>query len=110
MKNHTKKGDVFPATLAPYVYTSLETIDSIRLMELLPGDQGTPLRCSLTQSRRTQSRQHEALSYVWGKADFSCTLIEVATDTSLSITESLHNMLQAVRLQEERRRLWVDAV
>ncbi|KAH3944247.1 hypothetical protein HBI56_162850 [Parastagonospora nodorum] len=110
IEDHTKKADMFPVSLAPYVYTPLETIGSIHLMELLPGDQVTLLRCSLTQSRRTRARQYEALSYAWGKADFSWKLIEVATDTSLLITESLYDALQAVRLQEERRRLWVDAV
>jgi hypothetical protein len=100
-----------PTSLAPYIYTPLETADSIRLIELLPGFQNTPLRCKIVQVRRGQDEIHyEALSYAWGKAEFTQLLEDAATNTVISITESLHEALQALRHPNTSRWMWVDAV
>jgi hypothetical protein len=99
------------ASLAPYTYTPLQTADSIRLIELLPGRNTSPLRCNVMRIRRgSPTRDYEALSYAWGEPKFTQRLEEAATNTVMPITESLHEALQALRNPDVNRWLWVDAV
>jgi hypothetical protein len=93
-----------------YTYTSLQHSDSIRLLELLPGVKGSPLSCNLTEVRRGNRPQYEALSYAWGEPVFSQTVQEVASCKRLSITFNLHTALQAIRHGHASRVLWVDAI
>jgi hypothetical protein len=106
------KRKVKPSTsLAPYTYTPLQRADSIRLIELLPGGNDSPVRCNIVQIRRNSpTRDYEALSYAWGEPKFTQRLEEAATNTVISITESLHEALQALRNPDTNRWLWVDAV
>jgi hypothetical protein len=98
-------------SFAPYIYTPLRTPTSIRLIQLLPGKENSPLQCNIIQSRRKRIKAlYEALSYAWGEANFTQRLSEAGTNTFISITESLHEALQALRDEKSSRWLWVDAV
>jgi hypothetical protein len=98
-------------SFVPYIYTPLRTPTSIRLIELLPGAEDVPLQCTITQVRRDDvETNYEALSYAWGEPKFTQYLEEAATNTVISITESLHEALQALRNPDTNRWLWVDAV
>jgi hypothetical protein len=109
---HWVKQKLKPSTsLALYTYTPLQTADSIRLIELLPGKNDSTLRCNIVQIRRNSpTREDEALSYAWGKPKFTQHLEEAATNTAISLTESLHEALQALRHPNTSRWMWVDAV
>jgi hypothetical protein len=93
-----------------YIYTPLQHLDSIRLLELLPGVKGSPLSCNIAEVRRGNSPKYEALSYAWGEAEFLHTIEEVTSSTRLSITVNLHTALQAIRHEHASRVLWVDAI
>jgi hypothetical protein len=110
METFSDIGALLPDSLRPYVYTPFRATDSIRLMELLPGEQGSTLRCNLVQVRRSSKVDYKALSYAWGVPIFSRTLIEVATRSVTSISESLHDALEALRDKVQNKMLWVDAV
>jgi hypothetical protein len=98
-------------SFVPYIYTSLRTPTSIRLIELLPGAEDAPLQCAITQVRRDDvETNYEALSYAWGEPKFTQRLEEATTNTVISITESLHEALQALRNSHTSRWMWVDAV
>ncbi|KAF2818907.1 HET-domain-containing protein [Ophiobolus disseminans] len=97
--------------LMPYTYTPLLTSDSIRLVELLPDDRDSPLRCNLMHVRGNRiTTDYEALSYAWGESNLAQRLRDVATQTIFSITDNLHQALQALRRRKQSRWLWVDAV
>lgn len=99
----------YPATFEAYKYTDLPRDDSIRLLELLPARDG-PLKCTLFSVRLQEDPDFEALSYTWGAPEFPNTLRIDPSNCLLKITDNLNDALLALRLQEESRRLWVDAV
>ncbi|KAH7076444.1 heterokaryon incompatibility protein-domain-containing protein [Paraphoma chrysanthemicola] len=93
-----------------YKYEPLRSQRSIRILELLPGEQDAPLSCQLTEYDSASQTHYEALSYVWGEAIFSKCMYEVKTHTIIPITENLNHALQVLRSRDSVRHLWVDAV
>jgi hypothetical protein len=93
-----------------YDYKHLKSVDSIRLLELLPGVRDSPLQCHIAEVQKSNRPEYEALSYAWGEAIFSHTIEEATSGTQLMITVNLHNALQGIRHQHSRRVLWVDAI
>lgn len=97
--------------LSSYIYTPLPKADSFRLIELLPGIPGSPLRCNIILTRRNRNvAGYEALSYAWGDPVFSQLLVEMSTMSIIRITDNLYHALQALRREHQSRLLWVDAV
>jgi hypothetical protein len=93
-----------------YHHKPLEYVGSMRFLELYPGIKGSPLRCSITEARKSDEPLYEALSYAWGEPVFSHTIEEVPSGTHLSITANLHDALQGIQYQHASRVLWVDAI
>jgi hypothetical protein len=93
-----------------YHHKPLGYVDSMRFLELFPGIKGSPLRCSITEARKSDEPLYEALSYAWGEPVFSHTIEEVPSGTHLSITVDLYDALQSIRDQQTSRVLWVDAI
>src|SRR3954454_7606767 len=79
-----------------YQYAPLPKGDYIRYLVLEPGQGSDPLVCNLYTSLLTELPYFEAISYVWGRsrkvANIRCE------GKTIRITESLRNVLQAVRL------------
>jgi hypothetical protein len=94
----------------PYAYKPLEHSDSIRLIELLPGVQGSWLTCNIIDAQRADSSEYEALSYAWGESILSHKIEEVSRSMYFSITVNLHDALQAIRYEHASRVLWIDAM
>jgi hypothetical protein len=95
----------------PYEYQPLHHLDSIRILELLPGIAGTTLECKLHEVRKNDQPRFEALSYTWGAAIFPERLLVTETTLCLiHIAENLFQALQALRLPQSSRKLWIDAV
>ncbi|KAH6686330.1 heterokaryon incompatibility protein-domain-containing protein [Plectosphaerella plurivora] len=83
-----------PATLA------------IIVLELHPGAFRDQIVCS-TESVLFSSRPtYETLSYVWG--DPSTTTDIMIDGSRRSVTQTLHEALQRLRLPDRHRRLWID--
>jgi len=94
-----------------YLHKPLQTPDSIRVLELLPGNSGSALSCRIHEIHRTNSDvDFEAISYVWGSPIPACYLHEVESNSMLSITESLYLALCALRYPDRSRIIWADAV
>lgn len=49
-----------------YEHSPLQGLSSIRLLTLLPGNFGTPLRCQIAEFQEHSYTSYEALSYTWG--------------------------------------------
>lgn len=119
--------------LRPYKYDPIMPAlarSSIRLLNLLPGERGTQLCCTLEiaeglfEPRTEEAEEHaqhvshdeggthqltyEALSYVWG--DPSVTVPIVINGCELLITTNLERFLQRLRRADEMRVLWADAI
>ncbi|KAH7131235.1 heterokaryon incompatibility protein-domain-containing protein, partial [Dactylonectria macrodidyma] len=97
-----------------YRYEPLQAEDAIRLISLDPAaDDTTPPSCSIIQRQHsTQNFKYHAVSYAWGKREFSRTLeIRCDGDTSyLRITHNVDALLRRLRRRKKRRYLWVDAI
>lgn len=90
--------------------------DEIRLLNLYPADDDkAPIRCSieitmLSEERREIVKHYTALSYVWGDAHSTKTIL--VEDTPIEVTANLYSALLHLRERGETRvlRLWVDAI
>jgi hypothetical protein len=80
----------------------------IRLLELLPGNNGDLIRCRLHPSRFLCEGGYEALSYVWGNPMEVKTIL--VNDTDVHITPNLEAALHCIRCRHKSRYLWIDAV
>jgi hypothetical protein len=93
-----------------YAYTELAPPDSIRLLELLPGLKGSPLKCNIIIAQLGDNPTYEALSYAWGDPTRLYLIQEMSTDTVLNIATNIHEALQAIREEQKPRILWADAI
>lgn len=98
-----------------YQYEALCAEDAIRVVVLdAATDEAVPLTCSLMQyPRSARAVEYYAVSYVWGKPEFTQSL-EVrhdGDDTSyLRITPSVDVLLRHLRTLSDSCYLWIDAI
>jgi hypothetical protein len=98
------KAKLFPR----YRYSKLPTTESIRLIELHPGEPESRLVCSLITVDLSSQPTYEAISYVWGKPEYSQSI--QCNEGTLRITPSLHEALQHFRDTQKCKTLWADAL
>ncbi|KAF2108174.1 heterokaryon incompatibility protein-domain-containing protein, partial [Lophiotrema nucula] len=105
-----------------YEYTPLSLESEIRILVLEPtADFSDPLEATMihedlgtTQERtddETEPRplpHYEAVSYVWGEADFTYRL--VCDGRLLKITRVVDTLLRYLRSNRKKKRLWIDAL
>lgn len=83
----------------------------IRIVDLLPAshdDVKAPIKCVTRVAALSDGPVYEALSYRWGN-DRNRRWITVG-DQLASVTGSLHAALLRLRLQDEKRALWIDQI
>ncbi|KAL8740940.1 MAG: hypothetical protein Q9184_008441, partial [Pyrenodesmia sp. 2 TL-2023] len=89
-----------------------ERYPQIRLLELLPGTSGFPIRCRLRYedlNPRSTVLGFQALSYCWGNSSERKSII-IDNATLLTVTTSLYLALHYIRDISKPKLLWVDAV
>lgn len=88
--------------------------DAIRLIVLDPAiHDDAPLSCSIVQRRRSEQDQtYSAVSYAWGKPEFSRHLNMRCGDSPsyLRITPNVEDLMRRLRAPGEPRYLWIDAI
>jgi len=111
MSDSVDTSDLVHPDVQRYIHKALQTPDSIRVLELLPGPSDSALSCRILEIHRTDSSvEFEAISYVWGSHIPAYYLRDVESDSVLRITESLYHALRALRYPDRSRMLWADAV
>ncbi|KAJ4017678.1 hypothetical protein NW752_001587 [Fusarium irregulare] len=91
------------------LYQPLDSqLEEFRILQVLPGSEGDPIRCTLHTTPLTEKSDYEALSYNWGDPQV-CRVIEV-DGMAKDVTVNLFNALRRLRLAKEGRRIWVDAL
>lgn len=83
--------------------------NSIRLLALLPGE-GPTLKATIFCVDLSSSPIYEALSYVWGGMEAKTSYLIEIEGTNMEITPNLYRALQALRMKENSRVLWVDSL
>ncbi|KAH8657170.1 heterokaryon incompatibility protein-domain-containing protein [Tricladium varicosporioides] len=93
-----------------YVYVPVTSSpQGIRIAILEPAsDFSTPLHCSLLDVSLDSRPQYEAISYVWGDPTDQTTIF--INNLPSKITRSLEIFLRYIRLPNQPRRIWADAV
>jgi hypothetical protein len=82
----------------------------IRVLELHPGRRKDEIKCSLQHCPfpPAETITYEPLSYCWGDARDK---LPITVDGCIvSVTRNLHVALLRLRLENEKRHLWVDAI
>ncbi|KAK8000564.1 heterokaryon incompatibility protein [Apiospora arundinis] len=96
-----------------YVYEPLDlSTDSIRLLRLSKGYPLDEIRCELHQSLLSdfEGVPYEALSYTWGGELTNDSPRVHIGDHKVPVTENLFEALCSLRLRNEDRFLWIDAL
>lgn len=91
-----------------YTYQPLSDGNEIRLLAILPGRFGDPIKCTLSTVCLDDEPVFEALSYTWGSMSKDSSLI--CDLKSLNVTSNLYEGLQRLRRRKSVRVIWVDAV
>lgn len=94
--------------MAFYNYQPLSDGNEIRLLAILPGRFGDPIKCTLSTVCLDDEPAFEALSYTWGSMSKDSSLI--CDSKSLKVTSNLYEGLQRLRRRKSIRVIWVDAV
>lgn len=92
------------------IYSPLDTTrNQIRLLVIAPGQQTDEVSCSLlTVVLYPSAPEFEALSYTWGP-DYSFCYI-LLYDSPFAVTPNLFGALKRLRLRDEPRVMWIDAL
>lgn len=84
----------------------------IRLLDVLPGDHGTVLECTLRVASLRSQLSYKAVSYAWKDETVSSSRREgesiICDEKLILIPTNLHSALQAFRLATSILTLWVD--
>lgn len=91
-----------------YRYEDLPSQTSFRVLELLPGEEGSPVSCLVHPVDWSNTVEYEAISYAWGNPNAKAPII--CHGKRLEITQNLHGGLVRFRLQDRSRFLWADAI
>lgn len=93
---------------APFHYQPLSEPGQIRLVTILPGDQGAYLQLQLEHIDLTSNAKYECLSYAWGQVGHDQPL--TLNNSSFLISSTLHTALQHLRHPQRSRKIWIDAI
>lgn len=91
-----------------YQYDNLPTQTSIRVLELLPGQEGDHVSCLLHTLDWSNPLEYEAISYAWGDPNVRESV--TCHGRELGVTRNLHTALTHLRFQDRSRILWADAI
>jgi Heterokaryon incompatibility protein (HET) len=98
-----------PASDPVYLAVHLHDAKSqTRLIELLSGRDGDPIKINLFAIGNLSTQPYDALSYVWGPRDADVTVS--VNDRPFDVSANLAQALNCLRLMEGNKVLWVDAI
>ncbi len=92
------------------IYCPLDDLDEIRLLYLQPrfSDHDDTIRCNIKHVKLSEAPNYEALSYMWGFKGNEKPIYVDANDHY--VRENLWSALYHLRLKDEERPLWIDAI
>ena len=91
-----------------YQHRPLDHSRDIRVIIIHPAPSPrSPLVCDLVNTDRDA---YEALSYVWGSNEKSCSVLLQAEGQHLPVTRNLHEALRHLRYHDKERIIWADGL
>ncbi|MCJ1328320.1 hypothetical protein MMC10_004996 [Thelotrema lepadinum] len=99
----------FQTTLVPYKYNKLIGPYDVRLLVVEPSATiQARIVCRLIHTTLTETPEYETLSYVWGDPEENVEIL--LQGVRFSIRKNLYRALRRLRLSNQSRTLWVDAI
>ena len=113
MENHCPKCPADSISGAHLLYSALDGVRAIRLLQLHPGKPTDDIECTIVYSSLNDGKGkhvgYAALSYVWGdQALLQPTIL--CNGVLFHVTSNLEAALRAPRREYEQRTLWVDQI
>lgn len=97
--------------VTPFVYTSLQDVDEIRLLCIAPRTERADnigLTLTIQHVRLSASPLYAAVSWTWGR---SGDMVDILVDGQiLTIQRNLSKILEHLQDDYQTRRVWVDAI
>jgi hypothetical protein len=90
-----------------HLYLPLAETDEIRLLSLQPGHANETVKCTLQHTKLKSFPRYEALSYMWGPKEYRTIELD---GKPYAVTENLWQALIHLRLEQETRTMWIDAI
>jgi len=98
--------------MAEYKYQPIDLDTSgVCLLQLFRGNFVAEVRCDLFEGWISQARDgfpYEVLSYTWGSTEKTAQI--TVNGSPMRVTSSLYTALQYLRLEDEDRVMWIDAI
>ncbi|KAH8881083.1 HET-domain-containing protein [Thozetella sp. PMI_491] len=92
-----------------YAYPRLPGEGFMRYFVLEPGEGDDGLCGTLYFARLDQAPEFDAISYVWGSSEKTCTVSSCDGQT-IAITANLRDALQQIRRHDSQRTVWADSI
>ncbi|KAH8623668.1 hypothetical protein IG631_21373 [Alternaria alternata] len=109
LRPRPEEPDCLLPSLSAHVYEPIDSENGeIRLVELLPGCYDDVIRLNLHMKNLSDKPNYEALSYAWGTTPSSNRAI--INGCPVPVRDSLDLGLRRLRLADQPRTLWVDAL
>jgi hypothetical protein len=106
VERQTKK-QALSALKNSHVYTPIQNELNFRLVKILPGRFGAPLKCELVHGL-IEGSSFEALSYAWGSTKLEKPIS--VNGVRFKITKNLYLALLHLRREKVSRIMWIDAI
>ncbi|PUU77728.1 heterokaryon incompatibility protein-domain-containing protein [Tuber borchii] len=90
-------------------YNPLTQPDSIRLVELQPGNPEDELRVEIQHARLSEAPEYETLSYEWAGNRKEAT-VRCGRGEEIPVPLNLRAALKRLRDRDRPRRIWIDAI
>jgi hypothetical protein len=94
--------------------TQLEPLDphsdSIRLIELLPGNASDAVACNVIYVSLSEAPDYAAVSYTWSDKFSKCSSLIWVDGRPCRVRPMLKTMLMTLRDPSKTMKLWIDAV
>ncbi len=110
MVDRTRRGRAGERALPQnlYQYRQLETRNSVRMVEVLPGAPDEAIRIVLHYDTIAQMSTCVAVSYEWGGTAREHEIF--CEGKRLLVTSNLHNLLKELRRSGDETFFWIDAI
>lgn len=104
------------STAAQYIYDPLPTPRSLRILEILPASNESPISAVLKTCTLDALPEYEAISYVWGNPYGEPAFCYVkhgeerTQEHPLRVTLNCWGALHRLRKRDVKRAVWIDAI
>ncbi|KAI0378220.1 heterokaryon incompatibility protein-domain-containing protein [Hypomontagnella monticulosa] len=101
--------ETWNAAIASFIYQPLEGSLPVRLLRVYPGNPGDILNTELFATNLEDADgEYEATSYTWGSPVDPQRM--TCNDFNVTIQKNAFEMLNALRLPDQFRTIWIDAI